>query len=38
MWIIIHGDRYMKIYITLGQAHIHKINNKILNHNCLIAI
>jgi hypothetical protein len=28
----------MKIYITFGQNHIHRINGKILDHDCLAAI
>ena len=28
----------MKTYITFGQAHIHKINNKIFDKDCIAVI
>jgi len=28
----------MKIYVTFGQAHVHKIGKTFLNHNCVLEI
>ena len=28
----------MKTYVTFGQSHIHRINNQVIDHNCVAIV